>query len=201
MSYSLLSATALLFAPLSAPSTLSISRLLHWSIEYHIHCHAHSRISLLSCHLDRCLWFLLQRIQRKGNDGLRPTWLSENGYTDEYGNTTIVFPESYAVSLSAALYMLVGSTDGAYTAIEKSFTSLMMLTGTVLTAYMVSQLSVFLSQINASDRDYRKKMDAVQVTHMMCSKGSCKGCAVSAGAVREDGKTERRGTVRQGMAS
>ena len=44
----------------------------------------------------------------------------------------------------------------------------MMLTGTVLTAYMVSQLSVFLSQINASQREYRHKMDAVQV---LCSTG------------------------------
>ena len=146
---------------------------------------------------------MLQRIQPKGDDGLRPTWLSENGYTDEYGNTTIVFPESYAVSLSAALYMLVGSTDGAYTAIEKSYTSAMMLTGTVLTAYMVSQLSVFLSQINASDRDYRKKMDAVQVKLSGCGVSTgcglrgveSKGCAVgasavSAGAVREDEEKE-----------
>jgi hypothetical protein len=48
------------------------------------------------------------------------------------------------------------------TAIEKAYTAGTMLMGTILTAYMVSQLSVFLSQINASQREYRHKMDAVQ---------------------------------------
>jgi hypothetical protein len=44
--------------------------------------------------------------------------------------------------------MLVGNTDGAFTAIEKSYTATIMLCGTILTAYMVSQLSVFLSQVH-----------------------------------------------------
>ena len=72
--------------------------------------------SLRTAH--RCIWFLLQRVQTQ-----RPshkTWLTENDYTDEFGNTTVHFPESYAVSFSAALFMLVGSTDGAYTAPEKA---------------------------------------------------------------------------------
>ena len=58
-----------------------------------------------------CIWFLLQRVQSSGPEA--KTWLSENDYTDEFGNTTITFPESYTVSFSAALYMLVGATDGA----------------------------------------------------------------------------------------
>ena len=56
---------------------------------------------------------------------------------DADGNFTITFPELYAVSLSASLYMLVGNTDGAFTAIEKSYTAATMLCGTILTAYMV----------------------------------------------------------------
>ena len=54
------------------------------------------------------------------------------------------------ISLSASLYMLVGATDGAYTAVEKAYTATIMLAGTILTAYMVSQLSVFLSQVGES---------------------------------------------------
>ena len=92
-----------------------------------------------------CVWFLLQRQQKRDVDTI--TWASTNGYTDANGNFTITFPESYVISLSASLYMLVGATDGAHTTPEKAYTATIMLSGTILTAYMVSQLSVFLSQV------------------------------------------------------
>ena len=45
----------------------------------------------------------------------------------------------------------------------KAFTAAIMVTGSLFSAYMVSQLSVFLSQINASHREYRHRMDAVHI--------------------------------------
>lgn len=58
---------------------------------------------------------MLGKVQVEGQaDPLRKTWLSENGYTEADGSTiTIIFPESYAVSVTSAWYMLVGNSDGA----------------------------------------------------------------------------------------
>ena len=62
-----------------------------------------------------CSWWMLEKEQVDGQlDPLRKTWLSENGYTEADGSTiTIIFPESYAVSITSAWYMLVGNSDGA----------------------------------------------------------------------------------------
>ena len=87
-------------------------------------------IVIMLAHWIACLWWTLQDSQA---DELSPTdsffakgsWLIITDYAKADGSSRLEFPESYICSLSAALYMLVGNTDGAVTTAEKSFVSAM----------------------------------------------------------------------------
>jgi hypothetical protein len=113
---------------------------------------------LMLGHWIGCLWWLLQDSQDKvaaAHQFEGGSWLIINGYVLPDGTLQIDFPETYLLSFSAALYMLVGNTDGAVTTAEKVYAATMMIVGTFVTACMVSQLGVFLAQINGTPRPLR----------------------------------------------
>ena len=87
----------------------------------------------------------------------------------------VPFWSAYIQSLSSAIFFIVGSTDGSlYTELEKIYSAFMMFVGTAVSAFIVSQLSMYLAQMNASQREYRAKMDMVHITmRKMALPASC----------------------------
>eukprot|EP00966_Prymnesium_polylepis_P297727 6878895-Prymnesium_polylepis.1 len=85
---------------------------------------------LMLGHWIGCLWWLLQDSQDKvaaAHQFEGGSWLIINGYVLPDGTLQIDFPETYLLSFSAALYMLVGNTDGAVTTAEKVYAATMMI--------------------------------------------------------------------------
>lgn len=103
------------------------------------------------------------------DEWLSSSWLISNGFAEpptmgDSGRVTLPLHYAYAVSVSSAFYFLAGSIDGAMLTVgERGFAAGMMMVGSVLTAFMVSQLSMLMQQMNASHRFYRTHMHSVQL--------------------------------------
>mmetsp|Transcript_26892 Transcript_26892/g.78628 ORF Transcript_26892/g.78628 Transcript_26892/m.78628 type:complete len:1208 (-) Transcript_26892:109-3732(-) len=95
--------------------------------------------------------------------GQKITWMHVNRYLNEYGELAVSSP--YLVATAAAWNMLVGNTNQPMqTETERVFAAAMMLLGTVVTAYMVAQISVLMTVLNASGREFSRKLDMASVT-------------------------------------
>ncbi|KAL1511127.1 hypothetical protein AB1Y20_005947 [Prymnesium parvum] len=88
------------------------------------------------------------------------TWLHINRFVDEYNNLMVDSP--YLVATAASWNLLVGNTNNPMqTETERVYAAAVMLLGTVLTAYMVAQISVLMTVLNGSGREFSQKIDMI----------------------------------------
>ena len=99
------------------------------------------------------------------------TWLVKYGYAPlidvmhagEWDYILLV--EAYATSVAEAIYMLSREINWTVELWpEKAFTSLVMMLGTVLQAFIVSQLSNLMAEMHAAAREFKTKLDQVRTT-------------------------------------
>lgn len=68
----------------------------------------------------------------------------------------------YVVATTVSWNLLVGNTNNPMqTEIERLYAAAVMLLGTMLTAYMVAQISVLMTVLNGSGREFSQKIDMI----------------------------------------
>jgi CRP-like cAMP-binding protein len=132
---------------------------------------------LVSAHFFACLWWYMQRAQLGMSsdqlflalsEGSVGTWTWAQDMWPDITREDEPFIRTYGwylLSLHAVLMFFGGNTNNTlFMWQEKVLGSFTMATGTVVTGYIVSQVSVLMASLQASERQYVHKLSQVNVT-------------------------------------
>ena len=121
---------------------------------------------LAAAHYATCIWWYMQRAMFNFTPEQLFAALHE-GELDSWA--AIQYPhiidKAYILSMHATLMLFGGNTNDTLPQWQEKVTgSFTMLAGTVITAVIVSQVSVLMATLSASDRQYVHKLSQVNVT-------------------------------------
>lgn len=112
---------------------------------------------LLLVHWTGCIWYMLV----SSRDSWLPPKDLDSGQTNFYDISKI---RQYTVVFYYAILLIVGNESAPQTTYQTIFSSLVVIMGAIVTAFIFGNMAALMATINKKDSQFQEQLDLVQTT-------------------------------------